>query len=79
MQSKLGRVVKELARTIPQSATLTGLSFASVGGNRLPPASTAPLHKGAFERRIVMNFTTWLVIAIAIIVPVATYVFQNKK
>ena len=38
-----------------------------------------PLHKGDFERSTVMNFTTWFVIAIAIIVPVATYVFQNKK
>ena len=26
-----------------------------------------------------MNFTTWLVIAIAIILPVATYIAQNKK
>ena len=35
--------------------------------------------KGDFERRTVMNFTTWLVIAIAIIVPVATFIFFNKE
>lgn len=26
-----------------------------------------------------MNFVTWFAIAIAIIVPVATYVFSNKR
>lgn len=31
------------------------------------------------KRRINMNFTTWFVIAIAIIVPVMMYVFNNKE
>ncbi len=42
-----------------------------------------PLHngafRGAFERSTVMNFTTWFVIAIAIIVPVASFIFHNKE
>ena len=33
----------------------------------------------AFERSTIMNLTTWFVIAIAIIVPVATFIFHNKK
>ena len=31
------------------------------------------------ERGTVMNFTTWFVIAVAIIVPVATFIFHNKE
>ena len=38
-----------------------------------------PLGKGAFERSNIMNFSIWLVIAIAIIVPVATFIFNNKE
>ena len=52
--------------SIPQSATLTA------------PFTQGSL-KGAFERSTVMNFTIWFVIAIAIIVPVATFIFHNKE
>ncbi|MBO7289318.1 MAG: hypothetical protein J6V03_04920 [Clostridia bacterium] len=45
-----------------------------------PPPTAEPLEKReAFERSTVMNFTTWFVIAIAIIVPVATFIFHNKE
>ncbi len=33
----------------------------------------------AFERSMVMNFTTWFAFAIAIIVPVAAFIFHNKE
>ena len=85
-----GKVGCKLKGTIiPQSAALTvfdpGRNYKLLPAlaKNMPQAyflyASRPLHKGAFERRMVMNFTTWLVIAIAIIVPVATFIFYNKE
>ncbi len=75
--------------TIPQSTSLTAFGSArnykllSALAKNMPPAyflnALRPLHKGASKRSMVMNFTIWFVITIAIIVPVATFIFHNKE
>ena len=46
---------------------------------RISKSKKPPFTQGSLWKEYGMNFTTWFVICLAIIVPVATYIFHNKE